>query len=143
MNLFAFTGNLGGDAEVKDVGGSKVLKFSVAVTSGFGDKKQTAWYGCDVWGKQAESRLVDYLKKGQQVAVTGELSHREYDGKTFHQVRVNSIDLVGGKGEHGSAPAPSSRPVSQQAPATAPAGDGFDDDIPFADPYRGSFSLIV
>lgn len=29
------------------------------------------------------------------------------------------------------------------APTPTPAADGFDDDIPFADPYRGSYSLIV
>lgn len=127
MNLFAFTGNLGGDAEVKEVGGSKVLKFSVAVTSGFGDKKQTGWYGCDVWGKQAESRLVDYLKKGQQVAVTGELSHREHEGKVFHQVRVNSVDLVGGKGDQGGAQASARQPATAEAPAV----DDFSDDVPF------------
>lgn len=33
--------------------------------------------------------------------------------------------------------------AAPQAPAVAPAGDGLDEDIPFADPYRGSFSLIV
>lgn len=129
MNNFAFTGNLGGDAEVKEVGGSKLCKFSVAVTSGFGDKKQTMWIGCDLWGKQAESRLPEFLKKGTQVAVTGELSSREHEGKTYLSVRVNSVDLIGGKGE-ASAPAPAARP----APAPVAGGnidDGFDDDIPF------------
>lgn len=123
MNVFSFTGNLGGDAEVKQVSGTALCKFSVAVKSGFGDKAQTIWIGCDLWGKQAESKLPDYLKKGQQVAVSGELSSREHEGKTYLGVRVSSIDLVGGKSDGGSSPA--------QAPRQANPAPSDDDGIPF------------
>lgn len=126
MNVFSFTGNLGGDAEVKQVSGTTLCKFSVAVKSGFGDKATTMWIGCDIWGKQAEGKLPEYLKKGQQVAVSGELSSREHEGKTYLGVRVSSIDLVGSKAEGGSS-APAPKPAARSAP---PAAD-LDDDIPF------------
>lgn len=122
MNVFTFSGNLGGDCEVKSVSGTALCKFSVAVKSGYGDKAQTIWIGCDIWGRQAEGKLPEYLKKGQQVVVSGELSSREHEGKTYLGVRVASIDLVGAKAEGGSqAAAP-----RQQAPAA-----DIEPDIPF------------
>lgn len=132
MNVFTFSGNLGGDCEVKSVSGTTLCKFSVAVKSGFGDKAQTIWIGCDIWGKQAEGKLPDYLKKGQQVVVSGELSSREHEGKTYLGVRVASIDLVGGRAEGGSqAAAP--KPAAQQTPEPSrQTGSGADlDEIPF------------
>lgn len=135
MNVFCFTGNLGGDVKVNSTGGSNVANFSVAVKSGFGDKAQTMWIACALWGKQAESKLIDYLTKGQQVAITGELSTREHDGKTYLQVRVSTIHLVGGKSEGGQQQAPRQQQApqrQQQAPQPAPGLDDFSDDIPFA-----------
>lgn len=135
MNVFCFTGNLGGDVKVNSTGGSTVANFSVAVKSGFGDKAQTMWIACALWGKQAESKLIDYLTKGQQVAITGELSTREHDGKTYLQVRVGTIHLVGGKSEGGQQQAPRQQQQApqrqQQAPNPAPDFDSFDDSVPF------------
>lgn len=127
MNLFAFTGNIGGDVKVNNAGGTAVANFSVAVKSGYGDKAQTIWIACALWGKQAESKLIDYLVKGQGVAVSGELSTREHDGKTYLQVRVGTIDLVGGgKSEGGSQSAP-----QQSRPQPAPQQQDDSLDIPF------------
>jgi single-strand DNA-binding protein len=126
MNLFAATGNLGKDCRKGEVGGTAVLNFSIGVKSGYGDKEQTLWVDCALWGKQAESKLADYLVKGKKVAVTGELGQ---DGKNYLTLRVASIDLCGGKSE-GSQAAPRNasepKPAQQQAPA-----DDFDTDIPF------------
>ncbi len=127
MNLFAFTGNIGGDVKVNNAGGIAVANFSVAVKAGYGDKAQTIWIACALWGKQAESKLIDYLVKGQGVAVSGELSTRENDGKTYLQVRVGTIDLVGSKSDSsGSPPKP-----QQSKPAPAPADDFDNSEIPF------------
>ena len=135
MNVLCLTGNLGRDAEVRQAGSSSVCGFSVAMTSGYGDKKQTVWIDCSLWGKQAEGQLPSYLKKGQQVAVSGELSTREHEGRTYLQLRVNTIDLIG-KRDEGEQAAPQQRqaaPVQHQAPAQAAGAEyaSFDDDIPF------------
>lgn len=122
MNVFTFTGNLGNDCRTGNAGGTAVVNFSVAVKSGWGDKAQTNWIDVALWGKQAESGLVDYLKKGQQVAVSGELGTREHDGKTYLTVRAGSVDLVGGKAD--ATPAP-----SKTATQTAPEDDF--EDVPF------------
>lgn len=132
MNLFAFTGNIGGDVKVNNAGGTAVANFSVAVKAGYGDKAQTIWIACALWGKQAESKLVDYLVKGQSVAVSGELSTREHDGKTYLQVRVGTIDLVGGGKSEGGQSAPrQQQSAPQQSQQSAPPDD-FDSEIPFA-----------
>ena len=131
MNVYCFTGNLGGDVKVNSTGGSTVANFSVAVKSGFGDKAQTMWIACALWGKQAESKLIDYLTKGQQVAITGELSTREHDGKTYLQVRVGTIHLVGGKSDGGQQQAPLQKQQAPKRQQQAPSqqSPGFDDDL--------------
>lgn len=133
MNIFSATGNLGKDCRKGNAGNTAVLNFSIGVKSGFGDKEQTLWLDCAIFGKQAESKLGDYLVKGQQVAVSGELGTREHESKTYLTLKVNSIDLVGGKKDGGSSPSPQqSRPAPQQsAPQPQPAFDEFDSDIPF------------
>lgn len=130
MNLLCMTGNIGGDAKVNNVGGTAVANFSVAMTAGYGEKKTTIWLQASLWGKQAESKLVDYLVKGQQVALTGEFSMREYEGKQFPQLRITTIDLVGGKSEGGSQPKPQQQSKPQPAQQPGP-DDNFSDDIPF------------
>lgn len=130
MNSCNFTGNLGKDCRKGMAGDTAVLNFSIGVKSGFGTKEQTIWIDCALFGKQAESKLADYLLKGQQVAVSGELGTRTHEDKVYLTLRVNSIDLVGGKKEGGSSPAPQQQrpqPSQQSAPP-----DDFDENIPFA-----------
>lgn len=130
MNVLTFTGNLGRDAEVRQAGGSTVCNFNVAVKSGYGDRQETIWVRCALWGKRAESRLVQYLTKGQMVAVSGELSTREHEGKTYLECRVSEVTLCGGKDSGNyQAPAPAQQ---RQAPAPSQAAAQYeDDDIPF------------
>ena len=130
MNVLSVTGNLGKDAEVREAGGTTVCNFNVAAKAGYGEREQTLWVRCALWGKRAESGLVQYLTKGQQVAVSGELSTREYEGKTYLECRVNDVTLCGGK--QASQAQPAAQPQAQQ-PKTPPQSsvDDFEDDIPF------------
>ena len=133
MNVFNFTGNLGKDCRVGKAGNSTVCNFTVAVKSGFGNNEQTLWIDCALWGKQAESKLPEYLLKGQSVAVSGELGSREHEGKTYLTCNVNGIDLTGAKGGT-QAPQQQKAPAPQKAPQQKAPGEpdfDFDDDIPF------------
>jgi single-strand DNA-binding protein len=97
MNNYSAIGRIGRDAEVRKTdAGDSVLNTSLAVDSGFGAKKQTLWFDLSLWGKRAES-LVQYLKKGAQVGVSGELGTREHNDKTYLTLRVQEVSLLGGK----------------------------------------------
>jgi len=117
-----FVGRLGKDAELKQAGDREVLEFSAAVDSGYGEKKTTIWFKVSYWNKA--DKLLQYLTKGKQVFVAGELSLREYrtkdgENKTSAEVRANSIQMVGGKSE-GDAPAQSQIAAPKQAEAEEP-----------------------
>jgi single-strand DNA-binding protein len=142
-NVFSFTGTVGRDAEVRYApSGLAVLNVTVANNIGFGDKQQTLWIRVTLFGKRAEGQLQNYLKKGQQVFVSGELTQSEYranDGttKTSLELNANIIDLIGKKNE-ASQPQQNYQPsgVREQAPVRQNANhDNFDapydDDIPF------------
>lgn len=120
MNLFSFTGNLGKDAEVKHLpSGNAVCEFSVAVKSGYGDREKTNWVRCAMFGSKAQGNLPQYLTKGTQVAVSGELELQEWEGQNGKgsalSVSVQNIDLIGGKPANQGQQAP-----MQQAPQYAP-----------------------
>ena len=130
MTTVTILGKLGGDVELKDVNGTALAKFSVAQNVGFGDKKSTNWFSVSIWGGQAKSNFVDYLKKGQMVQVVGELSTREYNGKTYMEVRSYSCNLAGSQQQ-----APQQQGYAQPKPQAQPtAGGGTSDldDLPFA-----------
>ena len=135
-NVFSFTGTLGRDAEVRVTpSGQSVLNFTVANNIGFGDRQQTLWVRVALWGRRAEGSLQNYLKKGQQVFVSGELSQNEYqanDGstKTSLELNANIVDLVGKRNEQGQAPQQGSPAPSQASSNTPSSLDDFDD-VPF------------
>ena len=148
-NVFSFTGACGNDAEVRYLpSGLAVLNVNVANNVGYGDKRQTMWIRVALFGKPAEGSLKDYLKKGQQVFVSGELRLNEYranDGsmKNSLELTANVVELVGSsKRNETSSSSPSSyAPPATQGPGYPPASQAspshdnfdapYDDDIPF------------
>lgn len=127
MNCLNATGRIGKDCETRYTGnGDAITSFAVAIDSGYGEKKTTTWLNCSMFGKRGES-VAPYLKKGNQIAISGELTNRPYTDKSGNErlsldVRVNDLTLIGGKPE-------ASKPIQKQ-----PGDDsGFDDagDIPF------------
>ena len=139
MNQFIFTGNLGKDCEVRYLpSGTAVCTFSVAVKSGIGDNVKTSWPRCTIFGKRAEGGLPQYLKKGAQVCISGEVSLDEWqgqDGTTQKMLSVNviKIDLIGGKqdSQQSAAAPPSAAQPSAQGNFQQPDNFDPDQDIPF------------
>ena len=131
MNNWNFTGRLGKDAELRYLpNGDAVLNFSAAVDFGYGEKKGTIWTRCSMFGKRGEA-VAPYLKKGQQVAISGELSERKWTNKegveqTTQEVRVSELTLVGGKPDGGNDP--SAKPYQK---ATGAKHDDIDSDLPY------------
>jgi single-strand DNA-binding protein len=122
MKTITIAGGIGRDAETKQAGSSKVTRFSVAVDDGWGDKKRTIWFDCDLWGDRGE-KLAGMLTKGTKVAVSGDLSTREHNGKTYLTVRADNVTLLGGKPQ-------GERQERQQDQRQTSRAD-LDDEIPF------------
>ncbi len=133
-NVFSCVGTLGRDAEVRVTpSGQSVLNFTVANNIGFGDRQQTLWIRVALWGKRAEGSLQNYLKKGQQVFISGELVQREYqanDGSNRSSLELNAsiVDLVGKRQESMTQSAPSQNHTSGSSQVDSL--DDFDD-VPF------------
>lgn len=129
MLQLSIAGRCGRDAQYKQTqGGNELCSFTVAADVGFGDNKQTVWVDCTRWGKGAEG-LSKHLLKGAAVAVTGEMSLREHDGKTYVQCRADRVTLLGGRGESKGGGSSDWGAPKKDA---APVADDLDDDIPFA-----------
>ena len=114
LNKGQFIGNLGRDAELKDVGGTKLCSFSIGVTETWkgqdGNRQErTTWIDCALWGNRGEA-LAKYLVKGKQVFVEGSVSSRAWLGKSDNEpksgisLRVRDIELLGGRDGVGSPP---------------------------------------
>lgn len=140
MNFITVTGNLGKDSEKRTLtDGTSVLSFSVADSQG--KDKPAIWWDASLFGKRADV-LAQYLRKGQQVTVVGQVTEREYttkDGvtKKAFSVRVQDMALQGGKrdddgGGTSYAPQHAATTAPQNKPAAEPfsAEDGLDE-IPF------------
>lgn len=139
MNLLTCIGNVGKDAALKTVGSDQVANFSVAINSGYGEKKQTVWLDCALWGKRAE-KVYSYIRKGDRIGVSGELGTREHDGKTYLTLRVNEVTLLGEKKADTDEPAReqrAARPNTDTGGANQARGGDPESDIPFAVRERG------
>ena len=52
--MISVIGNLGSDAERKEVNGQTVTNMRVGVRVGYGDRAVSTWWDVAVWGKPAE-----------------------------------------------------------------------------------------
>lgn len=129
------TGNLGKDAETREAGQDTVTSFSVASNRKVKGEDVVTWVRCSVWGKRGEA-LRKHLGKGTKVACSGELSTREYEGKTYLELRVNELDfLSSGSKREDSDSAKHDRAKSNGYQPQGDAHEGgspSDDDLPFA-----------
>jgi single-strand DNA-binding protein len=127
MNVLCATGHLGGDSELRFMpNGKPVLNFNFPLSSGYGDKQQTTWLRCALFGDRAE-KLSDMLKKGTQIAIQGELVNRQYADKsgvekTSLELTVRDITLLGKKEPHDMVQKPKEK---------AESFDEMEPDIPF------------
>ncbi len=157
LNHVVLIGRLTRDAELKyTASGMAVCKFSIAVNRNRkqGDSwvEEASFFDITLWGRSGEA-IVQYLVKGKQVAINGELRQDrwEQDGQNRSKVEViaNNVQLLGGgagqgQGSSGASWSPNTRrgaPASSGSQAgNRPAStnessdfvdDGFVDDVPF------------
>lgn len=114
-------------------GGKSVTGFSAAFNTGWGDNKKVHWLDVSGWGDRYEN-VAQYLTKGSQVLIEGDIGTREHEGKTYLTLTLSDLKLIGGKQEGqggGSGGSRGSATQRQQPQRQAPPMDDFYDDIPF------------
>lgn len=123
MNSTIF-GRIGKDAELRQTStGISVAQFSVALNVyQKGGESKVTWVRAAVFGNQADS-LAQYLVKGTTVALSGDLTLREYDARdggrqTSLDMNVNAVSLLGGGQKQEQPAAQAARPA--QRPAARP-----------------------
>ena len=87
-------GNVGRTPEIRYLpNGTAVTDISVAVDSGWGDKKETVWIKATCWNKLAEV-VGQYVTKGSNVLVDGELKpvnvYTKNDGTTGASIEMTA-----------------------------------------------------
>jgi len=163
VNKVILVGNLGNDPEVKYTqGGMAITKVSLATTSVRKDKdgnqqEQTQWHRVTFFGKLGEI-AGEYLKKGSQVYVEGEIRYDKYTGqdgveKYSTDIVANEMQMLGGRSEgsgggggggggqrsggdyqqRGSGGDRPARPAPAQRRDPAPSKPASFDDVPFDD----------
>lgn len=101
------TGNIGKDAELKQIGGNNYACFSIAITEKVKGESRTTWV--DVVKYDKEGKLTPYLKKGVRVQVIGKPTMSGYTNKNGDIVStltiwvMNELEFQGGmKKEEGN-----------------------------------------
>jgi single-strand DNA-binding protein len=107
MFKWEIIGNLGRDSELSYTPqGTAALKFTVAAEFGYGERKQTAWATCTLFGDRGE-KLAQYLVKGTKVFVRGEPNYQDGRPRTYENkegetrvdvsMTVQDLEMLGGK----------------------------------------------
>jgi len=165
VNKVILVGNLGNDPEVKYTqGGMAVTRISLATTSVRKDRdgnqqESTQWHRVVFFGKLAEI-AGEYLKKGRQVYVEGEIRYDKFTGQDGQEryttdIVANEMQMLGGGdgqrgggegggggyqsrgggggGGYGGDRPQRGAPAQRREPAQAPAKPANFDDVPFDD----------
>lgn len=136
-------GNLGKDCTVNTVNGKNVINFTVAHTEKYRDsqgnnQEKTTWVDCAYWTDR--TAISPYLTKGKQVYAEGTPEVRSFtrqDGTAGASLslRVREVQLLGGRGDSGTAPSYSNSSASASSsggsiPAASEITEPIDD-LPF------------
>jgi len=139
LNNINIIGRLTKDAELKFTkSGFQITTMSLAsnrsVKNGDQWEDQASFFDLKLLGKRGES-LINYLQKGTQLAVTGQLVQErwEQEGQKRSKViiQIDNIQLLGGNKSEGNNK-PQQNNVKPSYQQSQQGGNGnFEDDIPF------------
>ena len=145
LNKVLLIGRLGADPEVKQmVNGKSVARLSLATSQSWKDKntgekkEKTERHRVVVFNEGLVNVVQQYLKKGAQVYVEGQLSTRkwkdEQSGQDKYSTEIliqgynSSLTMLGGGNQNNIASQDSKQNFDD---APAPDQSGLEDDIPF------------
>ena len=145
LNKVLLIGRLGADPEIKQmVNGKSVARLSLATSQTWKDKntgekkEKTEWHRIVVFNEGLVKVVQQYLKKGAQVYVEGQLSTRKWKDEQTGQDKYSteiliqgynsSLTMLGG-GSQNSIPSQESKQNPDDN--NIASQDSLDDDIPF------------
>ena len=148
LNKVLLIGRLGADPEIKQMtNGKSVARLSLATSQSWKDKntgekkEKTEWHRIVVFNEGLVNVVQQYLKKGAQVYIEGQLSTRkwkdEQSGQDKYSTEIliqgynSSLTMLGGGGR-GIQNDNSSEPISKNSDdASQIEQNDLDDEIPF------------
>ena len=145
LNKVILIGRLGADPEIKQmVNGKSVARLSLATNQNWKDKntgekkEKTEWHRIVVFNEGLVNVVQQYLKKGAQIYVEGQLNTRkwkdEQSGQDKYSTEVviqgynSSLVMLGG-GNQNSIPSQDSKQIIDDTSQVTQ--NELDDDIPF------------
>ena len=145
LNKVLLIGRLGADPEIKQmVNGKSVARLSLATSQSWKDKntgekkEKTEWHRIVVFNEGLVNVVQQYLKKGAQVYIEGQLSTRkwkdEQSGQDKYSTEIliqgynSSLTMLGGGNQNNIASQDTNQTVENNNPANQ---NDLDDDIPF------------
>ena len=143
LNKVLLIGRLGADPEIKQmVNGKSVARLSLATSQNWKDKntgekkEKTEWHRVVVFNEGLVNVVQQYLKKGAQVYIEGQISTRkwtdEQSGQDKYSTEIiiqgynSSLTMLGGNNRNQS-----SQSQSNQIQDDSQIQNDLDDDIPF------------
>ena len=127
MNSCVFTGNISREPELKFIpsSGMAVVKFSLAVNDGWGEKKTTSFLNMVAFKNTAEA-IANYTTKGSKVTVRCHVKTGSYDNPEGKKVYTTDfyVDEIEFPSKKEGQPA-------KGVPAEFPGMDDFDDNDVF------------
>ena len=145
LNKVLLIGRLGADPEIKQmVNGKSVARLSLATSQSWKDKntgekkEKTEWHRVVVFNEGLVNVVRQYLKKGAQVYVEGQLSTRkwkdEQSGQDKYSTEIliqgynSSLTMLGGSNQNSIPSNDTKKNIDEN---NTPSQDDLDDDIPF------------
>ena len=145
LNKVLLIGRLGADPEIKQmVNGKSVARLSLATSNTWKDKntgekkEKTEWHRIVVFNEGLVNVVQQYLKKGAQIYIEGQLSTRKWkdekSGQDKYSTEVviqgfnSSLTMLGGGNQNSISSKDNKQSIDQD---TQPPQNELEDDIPF------------
>ena len=147
LNKVLLIGRLGADPEIKQmVNGKNVARLSLATSQSWKDKntgekkEKTEWHRIVVFNEGLVNVVQQYLKKGAQIYVEGQMATRKWKDEQSGQDKFSteiviqgynsSLTMLGG-GNSGGGIANDNSQASNNTEDLSQVQNDMDDDIPF------------
>lgn len=146
LNKVLLIGRLGNDPEIKQMqNGKSVARLSVATSENWKDKnsgekkEKTEWHRVVIFNEGLVNVVQQYLKKGAQIYVEGQLSTNKYtdkDGQEKYSTQIvlqgynSTLKMIGGGSKMTDSSIDQSSSSSLPSDEISPPSD-LDDEVPF------------